>query len=573
MLVSASLLATVPAAAASASSGLGAVVASGSFVDVPAGAPFFDDIEWLAQTGISTGTAMGDGTYQFRPAEPVRREAMAAFLYRFAGRPTFSPPEASPFVDVATDASFYKEIAWLADQGISTGTALGDGTFQFRPSEAVSREAMAAFLYRFMGRPAFEIPTVSPFVDVATDASFYAEISWLAANHISNGTDLGDGTFAFRPAEPVRREAMAAFLHRTDPLVARIGYIQVSAGAEHSLALAEDGLVYAWGLNASGQLGDGTTVDRNVPTQVTGLSSIVAVSAGADHSVVANDGTVFAGHSLALASDGTVYAWGDNASGQVGDGTVVDRLTATQVPDLTGIVAISAGGNHSLAVAADGTVYAWGSNTYGEIGDGTTTDRLVPTKVPGLSGIVSVGGGFGHSLALSDTGVLYAWGLNNAGQLGDGTTTDRLQPVSVSVPGNVVGISTGFFHTLAMTASGAVYAWGFNGLGQLGDGTTIDRSAPTLVPGLSGVVAIGAGFAHSLAVTSTGSVFAWGDNSLNQLGDGTGIGHLSPTQVPGLTGALGVSAGYLHSLAVTGAGVIYTWGDNTYGQLGGGTTG
>ena len=107
----------------------------------------------------------------------------------------------------------------MAGQGISTGTDMGDGTFEFRPAEPVSREAMAAFLYRFMGKPVFTPPASSPFVDVAPGGSFYAEISWLAANHISTGTDLGDGTFAFRPGEPVRREAMAAFLHRTSNLM------------------------------------------------------------------------------------------------------------------------------------------------------------------------------------------------------------------------------------------------------------------------------------------------------------------------------------------------------------------
>jgi len=122
------------------------------------------------------------------------------------------------FVDVATGDTFYKEIAWLAGQGISTGTDMGDGTFQFRPAESVSREAMAAFLYRFKGSPAFTPPVTSPFVDVAPGGSFYKEISWLAANHISTGTDLGDGTFAFRPTESVSREAMAAFLHRTSNL-------------------------------------------------------------------------------------------------------------------------------------------------------------------------------------------------------------------------------------------------------------------------------------------------------------------------------------------------------------------
>jgi len=202
-----------PSSERAAPAGVGAVV-SGAFVDVVAGAAFYDDITWLAAQGISTGTAMGDGTFQFRPTEAVTREAMAAFLYRFAGSPGFTAPLASPFVDVAPTDPFYREIAWLAAKGISTGTALGDGTFAFGPTQAVSREAMAAFLYRAEGRRASTPPVTSPFVDVPTTGPFYKEIAWLAASGISTGTPMGDGTFEFRPAESVSREAMAAFLYR-----------------------------------------------------------------------------------------------------------------------------------------------------------------------------------------------------------------------------------------------------------------------------------------------------------------------------------------------------------------------
>src|SRR5450759_2771807 len=147
------MLAVGGPAAAGPLADLARVVAPGPFADVAPGAPFFADIQWLYDHGISTGSVQPDATVLFQPAAPVRREAMAAFLYRFAGSPAFTPPATSPFVDVPTTGPFYKEIAWLADQGISKGTNMGDGTFQFRPAESVSREAMAAFLYRFMGRP------------------------------------------------------------------------------------------------------------------------------------------------------------------------------------------------------------------------------------------------------------------------------------------------------------------------------------------------------------------------------------------------------------------------------------
>jgi len=162
----------------------------------------------MADAGISTG--YGDGT--FRPAAGVTRQAMAAFMYRFAGSPVFTPPAVSPFTDVPTSSPFYAEITWMADAGISTG--YGDGTF--RPAANVSRQAMAAFMYRFAGSPEFTPPAVSPFTDVPTSSPFYAEITWMADAGISTG--YSDGTF--RPAASVTRQAMAAFMYRLDAVMA-----------------------------------------------------------------------------------------------------------------------------------------------------------------------------------------------------------------------------------------------------------------------------------------------------------------------------------------------------------------
>jgi hypothetical protein len=184
------------------------------FADVDASAPFASDIGWLAAQGITTGSVRPDGSVVFDPTGPVRREAMAAFLYRAAGRPDFTAPAVSPFVDVATDAPFYREISWLAEQGITTGTDVGGGRREFRPAESVTREAMAAFLYRAARSPEFTAPAVAPFSDLTATSPFSKEITWLASVGISTGTDIGDGKREYRPAEPVRREAMAAFLHR-----------------------------------------------------------------------------------------------------------------------------------------------------------------------------------------------------------------------------------------------------------------------------------------------------------------------------------------------------------------------
>ncbi|GAA2726153.1 S-layer homology domain-containing protein [Cellulomonas aerilata] len=184
---------------------------AGPFGDVPADHPFAADIAWLRTAGISLGSAAPDGSLLFDPSAPVTREAMAAFLYRQAGSPAVTT--ASPFVDVPPGAPFHREITWLAERGISTGTVVGDRR-EFRPAESVTREAMAAFLYRAKGRPAFTEPAVSPFLDVAAGAPFAKEIAWLRERGISRGTATPAGT-EFRPAEPVMREAMAAFLHRS----------------------------------------------------------------------------------------------------------------------------------------------------------------------------------------------------------------------------------------------------------------------------------------------------------------------------------------------------------------------
>jgi hypothetical protein len=173
-----------------------------SFRDVPPGNQFYKEITWAGSSGLATG--WDDGTY--RPYDPINRDAMAAFIYRLAGSPSYDVPKVSPFKDVATDNLFYREIAWLHETGISTGW--DDGTF--RPYDPINRDAMAAFLYRLAGKPQWTAPATSPFVDMTARTQFYAEVTWLAEVGITTGWD--DNTF--RPVSPVNRDAMAAFLYR-----------------------------------------------------------------------------------------------------------------------------------------------------------------------------------------------------------------------------------------------------------------------------------------------------------------------------------------------------------------------
>ncbi|MDR2018958.1 MAG: hypothetical protein LBQ00_08890 [Syntrophobacterales bacterium] len=242
---------------------------------------------------------------------------------------------------------------------------------------------------------------------------------------------------------------------------------QLAAGGYHSLALDKGGMVWAWGKNSFGQLGDGTKTSRRTPVKVPGLSDVTVAHL-----------TAGSYHSLALDSNGTVWAWGKNSSGQLGNGTKTNRTAPAQVKGLSGVTvtAIAAGGDHSLAIKEDGTALAWGRNKFGQLGDGTKINRLIPTPVVNLTAKALTAGWY-HSLAVEDNGDVLAWGRNNNGQLGDGTIKNSLIPVQVELS-DVAALTAGSSHSLALKDNGTMKTWGGNGNGQLGDGPTKMRSIP-----------------------------------------------------------------------------------------------
>ena len=316
--------------------------------------------------------------------------------------------------------------------------------------------------------------------------------------------------------------------------------------------------VWGTGYNGFGQLGDGTVTDRGgLDTEKPPLTGVTAVSGGV-------------GHSLALRADGTVWAWGWNIAGQLGDGTTIQRLTPVQVPGLTGVVAVAAGAYHSLALKSDGTVWAWGWNAYGQLGDGTLVNRLQPVRVLVLSGATGISAGVLHTLAVRADGSAWAWGWNGLGQLGDGTIVDRRVPVRVQGATGVTSVAAGGLHSLALRNDGSVLAWGCNFYGALGDGTGVDRLVATPVPGLGDVKAVAAGWYHSLALGHDGTAAGWGLNHVEQVGDYTTITRLSPVNLPGITANVGravaISAGAFHNVALLDDGSTMVWGWNAYGQ-------
>jgi alpha-tubulin suppressor-like RCC1 family protein len=375
------------------------------------------------------------------------------------------------------------------------------------------------------------------------------------------------------------------------PIGGLSGVTAIAAGSFHNLALKSDGTVWAWGRNQNGQLGNGTIgttifdLSNPTPAQVLNLTRIVAVATGSSSN-----------HNLALRDDGTVWAWGANSNGQLGDGTNVDRPTAFQIAGLTNIVAIAAGAAHSLALRTDGTVWAWGDNEFAELGNGTyyVSGPLtgppgvyyVPTQVltgvmtplgPAVSGpltdVVAIGAGSYHSLAIQNGGAVLSWGYNGLGQLGNGI--DEVTPPynhAVATPSGFAGVIAigggGAHFTVALMNDGSVRTSGYDCEGELGTG---DAGCTALLHGvnvpvqvigiggvglLSGVSAISAGGAHVLAVLSDQTVAGWGNDYHAELGSAictTPVGFFgcsTPVAVNGLSHVVAVAAGGAHSLAL-----------------------
>jgi uncharacterized repeat protein (TIGR02543 family) len=369
-------------------------------------------------------------------------------------------------------------------------------------------------------------------------------------------------------------------------LLATITDSNYYGGISTQLRIAMAGPAVAWGLGTSGQLGNGALTNSTVPVAIitSGVlagKTITAVAGGVDHS-------------YALTSDGLVYAWGDDSLGQLGDnGTghsdVPVMVYTNGVLSGKRITAIVSGQSHALALSADGKLFAWGWNMSLQLGNGTSVASTnVPVAVD-MSGVlagktvVALGAGNMHNLVATSDGSLFAWGYGENGQLGNGAMTNSGTPVAVNMSGalsgkSVIAASGGWEHSVALTADGLVYAWGYGDLGQFGNGAFTNSSLPVAVStngALSGktVVAIGSGEFHCLAVGSDGRVYSWGPNPAGELGNGTNLTSSLPVAVS-TNGALfgkyvvAVCGNYDSSTALTIDGEVFTWGANGNGELG-----
>ena len=361
----------------------------------------------------------------------------------------------------------------------------------------------------------------------------------------------------------------------------------VAAGLQHTLAVQSNGTVEAWGNNANGQLGNGTTTNSSTPVQVSGLSGVTQVAAGG----------VWQGFSAALTSSGNVYTWGSNSNGQLGhnqaedgSGTTTDHHTPVEVQvsgggNLGGIVAIAAGQDHMLALTSSGTVYSWGANYYGELGNAANTDLSYATPVSGLSSVLSISAGRSVSGAVTASGRVYLWGYNGDGELGISLSTGSAntpQELSnttspdITVPVTSLSISTGG-QELALGADGSVWSWGdntdgsFKGLLGTGNSSEANNYIPAQLSGIS-ASAISAGGNQSLIEESDGLVASVGVNNDGELGNGTTTSSASPVTVTSAVDPSAIIAGGYTSYLLEPNGTLNAFGANNDGQLGNNTT-
>ena len=296
----------------------------------------------------------------------------------------------------------------------------------------------------------------------------------------------------------------------------------IAAGDRETCAIVDGGAVSCWGANAHGQLGDGTTKDRATPKLVSGLARVTSIAVG------------MLGHVCAARDDGTVWCWGSDAKGELGDGGGVDQKAPVLVAGLSSVVEVVAGAVHTCARHDDGHVSCFGGGAFGQLGDGTPRDRSPPVKVASLEHVVQLAAGYEHTCARLADGGVWCWGSNESGALGTGASFDRIEPSPVHVLDHALKLAVGEHQACAiLDEKGAfhVKCWGDDSWGELGDGATrVRRRIPVAILTLSDAIELTLGGSHGCARSATG-LACFGANGFGQLGDGTRVDHSRPTAV------------------------------------------
>jgi alpha-tubulin suppressor-like RCC1 family protein len=332
---------------------------------------------------------------------------------------------------------------------------------------------------------------------------------------------------------------------------------QVSeADDAHSVALKADGSMWAWGDNEAGQLGDGTLTERHAPVLIGYNYAFVAAG------VLASYG---------IKTDGTLWAWGDNSHGQLGDGTTINRTSPVEIGD--GFQSVATTWGSTVGLKRDGTLWSWGQNTNGVLGNGTLGDNIIQPSPKQIGvGFSAIAAGNGHVLALKPDGSLWAWGNNSDGQIGTGdlNTIDYAAPTYIGA--GYISIAAGEYFSLALKPDGTLWGWGTNARGQLGQGstTTLSYSRPTRIPG-SNYSAIATDSFHVTALKTDGSLWTWGSGPYGALGDGSTGQVNSPEQIGTGYWKLSSGGGNNVGFALRLDGSLWAWGNNYKGDLGDGT--
>jgi alpha-tubulin suppressor-like RCC1 family protein len=347
-----------------------------------------------------------------------------------------------------------------------------------------------------------------------------------------------------------------------------ISFLKTAAGGNSTIVVASDSTAWGFGDNGFGQLGDGTTADKTYPVRVMKfadepLTGVIAIAEGA-------------GHSLFLLADGTVWACGANANGQLGDGTNNDRCYAVKIPSLSQVTAIAAGDKHSIFLAGTSTAltpYLCGNNEKGQLGLGTLTNTNTPTvlSVGPQTNVYGICAGAFHSMFCnnSNTNGLVSCGLNSDGQLGDGTTTNRTTPVVLALV-NPQGIAAGYGHSIMVDKEWKLYLWGDNSFGQLGPDSFSSQLHPYLLNKINDPRFVAAGSYHSLVLTASGILWSFGRNNYGQLGINSTVDQKYPAHLS--SDVKSMAGGTGHTIFVKNDGTLWTCGSNNHGQLGIGNT-